>query len=266
MEEPEIVRVITSRLRRYNGIRIPLRRLRRAWRGRTDPVARSWSARAEAQWAREPRTYLDFPLDAATHVYGGKAAFLHQVCLALRPRVMVELGSGFSYYDFGFTYEQALRRDDEGLSTRVMLAAARLLDHTGTPAHVYSVDLRNPENLRPRLPADFGLASHLTYALGQDSIEWMRAFNGTVGLLFTDSHHTRRQILGELDAALPKMAARSAILVDNCYTTDYGGEPPEDVARGGKYGALMEWIASHPDWVATWTRHDVVLLSRGWIP
>jgi len=255
-----------NHLRKNERIRSAVRRARRRWRSRSRPGGAEWAARAERQWSTEERTYLDLPLDAARHIYGGKSTLLHQICLALRPSVVVELGSGFSWYDFGRNYEDAIKKLDEGLSTRVLLSAARLLTSTGTPCHVYSVDLRDPERLRSRLAQDFGLDDHLTYALGCDSVAWMRDYCGTVGVLFTDSRHTRAQVLAELDAALPKMTERAAIIVDNCYTTDYDNEPAEDVARGGKYGALIEWAASHPDWTPTWTRHDALLLSRGWVP
>lgn len=261
-----VVAGIADRLREHERIRTPVRRLRRLWRARSSSAGRAWSERAEQQWSAELRTYLDLPIDAVRHLYGGKTSILYATCLALRPGVIVELGSAFSWYDFGRDYEAALRASDEGLSTRVLLAAARLIAATGSPAHVYSVDLRNPEQLRLRLPQDFGLQEHLTYALGVDSVSWLRGFDTKIGVLFTDSHHTRRQILAALDAALPLMEDRAAILVDNCYTTAYTDEPREDIEQGGKYGALVEWTRQHPDWIPTWTRHDLLLLTRGWSP
>ncbi len=216
---------------------------------------------ALAVYEGAPRNYLDLVVDMGAHVYGqDKAAYLLGIPLALDSRVIVELGSAFSFYDLGHSYEWSVAQPSESVSTRILLAAARLLAIRGVQSTVYSVDLRDPQPMRPRLAHDFALEAYHQPQFGQDSVAWLQRFEGTIDVLFCDSKHTYRQITAELDAALPTLAARAAVIVDNCYTTT-----PEagDPVPGGKFAALQEWSRSHPEFNATWTQRDMLILTRG---
>ncbi|MFA7248574.1 MAG: class I SAM-dependent methyltransferase [Dehalococcoidia bacterium] len=212
-------------------------------------------------YERAGQNYLDLVADMGAHVYGqDKAAYLLGIPLALDSRVIVELGSAFSFYDLGHSYEWSVAQPSESVSTRIFLAAARLMAVRGVESVVYSVDIREPIGMRLRLPVDFGLDRYHRPQFGSDSVAWLGAFEGTIDVLFCDSRHTYRQITSELDAALPKLSERCVVIVDNCYTTTAEVGDPEP---GGKFAALQAWSAAHAEFHPTWTKRDMLILTRG---
>lgn len=177
-----------------------------------------------------------------------------------------------SYYALGKSYSSALHAADEAMmSTRVFGIACRMLDAVGVTARLHSVDIRDWDTPPRSLMTDLGLDQYWDRHFGTDSIGWLREFEGEIDVLLVDSNHTYHHVKGELDACAPKMAERSAIIVDNCYSTIYrtgsdymADEDAEGIRRGGEYGAVLEFLNAHPEWIAHWAEPDVVVLTKGW--
>lgn len=160
-------------------------------------IAQTGAVALEARSVYEaaPRSYFDLVADMGAHIYGqDKVAYLLGIPLALDAQVIVELGSAFSYYDLGWEYSDATRDPDEGVSTRVLLAAARLLALRGVDSVVHSIDNRRPGNLQPRLTREFGLERFHQTHFGVDSVAWLGSFEGRIDALFCDSKHTYQLI------------------------------------------------------------------------
>jgi Methyltransferase domain len=170
----------------------------------------------------------------------------------------------------------------EGLvSTRLLLAACRLLEGEGVRATLTSVDLRSADHPYFErgwaLLLDLGLAPWWRPAMGVDSVSWLREeagrlLEGTaqpIDMAFVDSNHTYAQVRAELDALVPLMAPHGVVLIDNCYALLYEpgidwiqGDGAEGADRGGEYGAILEFLAAHPEWSAQWDGRDLAVLRR----
>lgn len=264
-------------------------RLQRATSNSAERDAATWALRRE-----EHRAHLDEGIQTWRYlelvrrhtnknVNWFKAIPFFALPLAVGARRMVELGSSFSYYPE--TYQPRSpwgisKAVDEGVvSTRLMLAAARLLTDFGVHSTVTSVDLRDSslyKNAR-QLLTELDLIRFWDPKMATDSIGWLneeqqRLRRGEVepidfGLI--DSNHTYDQVSRELAGILPLMSAKGVLLVDDCWTTNYKHgadwvpeESEEGIKRGGEYGAVLEFLEQHPNWQAEWIPEGMAILSR----
>lgn len=198
--------------------------------------------------------------------------------ILLRARNIVELGSSFTY--FPETYPdaspwRASTSDSEGLiSTRAFLVACRFLNQASVPATLTSVDIRESsllENAKD-LFTKLDLIQYWRPAMGVDSIEWLKSRTEKIDLALVDGHHTYAQVRGELEGLAPLMSHHAVIIVDDCYDVDYQtgvswavDETPEGTAKGGEYGAIVEFLDEHPEWTAQWVPGSIasVVYLRG---
>jgi len=239
----------------------------------TRKSAIDWSTRVRDLRASLGLGYFEVIQDAAAHLLSrDKTIELALLPLALQARTVVELGCAMSYYDAGRPYSLAVRDITEGMmSTRVLGIACALLRSVGVPATLHSVDIREwPE--RPRsLMRDLGLGDAWQFHAGQDSINWVRNYPGEIDVLLVDSNHTYTHVAAELEAASAKMAPRSAIVIDNCYATFYrtgssymSDDDREGIERGGEFGAILDFLAAHPEWHPYWKSEEVMVMTKGW--
>jgi predicted O-methyltransferase YrrM len=203
--------------------------------------------------------------------------------ILLRAERIVELGASFSVYPDTYgsppdPWGPAGEHDEGVVSTRLFLAACHVLRHIGVQARVTSIDIRESTNYAnvERLFAELGLREYWDPQMGTDSLDWLAAEAGRlrdgraapIDFALVDSHHTHHQVSRELAGLLPLMAPGGAILVDDCYRTDFqvdAGWMPDETdqgrERGGEFGAVIEFLALHPEWRPHWMQHHV-LLSR----
>jgi hypothetical protein len=218
---------------------------------------------------------------------------LFSIPLVIQARRLVELGSAFSRYPFGYkgsVWDRSWREVEGVIATRIMLTACRMLrDFSGIEATLTSVDIRdgwatddngapiNVQQCAEDLIARLGLRDLWYPVIGTDSLEWLASERPRIeaheaepiDFLLVDSNHTYEQVKGELDGALPLMAERGVILVDDCYSTNYrhgATWTPEEselgIRRGGEYGAILEFLDAHPDWQAEWLQYMCLLRRR----
>jgi hypothetical protein len=212
-----------------------------------------------------------------------KATAFFALPLLLRARRIVEIGASFSV--FPATYGSPANpwgpagEPDEGVvSTRLLLAAAHLLGQAGIDARVTSIDVRESSNYAnvEHLFASLGLREYWDPRMSTDSIDWLTAEKRRldeghvtpIDFALVDGHHTYDQVARELAGLLPVMAAEGAILIDDCYRSDFqvaaGWMPDETehgLRRGGEFGAIVEFLERHQEWKAHWMPFQV-LLSR----
>lgn len=206
--------------------------------------------------------------------------------LVFQSKRMVELGSAFTYYPetYGNPPDAWVASDSgtEGLvGTRFLLMACKFLhEFAGIDATLVSVDLREG-GLAPnsdRLLDELGLLEDWQPFIGTDTLTWLqeegqrieRGEAERLDFVLVDSNHTYAQVSAELTATLPLLSEGGVMLVDDCYVTEarHGATwIPEDgdegVRRGGEYGAVLEFLAQHPDWQADWFESMVLLSRRG---
>jgi FkbM family methyltransferase len=109
------------------------------------------------------------------------------------------------------------------------------------------------------LLTDLNLIDYWRPVMGTDSIEWLKGQTERIDVALVDSHHTYAQVSGELNGLHPLMSEHGIIIVDDCYDLNYQtgadwsmDETPAGAAKGGQYGALVEFLEQHPEWVAEW--------------
>lgn len=209
---------------------------------------------------------------------------LYALALALQARRIVEFGSSFTYYpnEYDGPWDVTTHPSEGFISTRVFLCACRTLTRLGIPSHLESVDVRSLALEAPGsldLLQDLGLADLWTDATGAGSDVWLQKERERaklpgwqpIDLAYVDSNHTYAQVELEMEGVLPFMAERSVIIVDNCYTVAYEvdhptipGETTEGMSKGGEYGAILAFIAAHPEWRAEWCAapFDYMTLTR----
>jgi len=216
-----------------------------------------------------------------------KALLFFTLPLAVRARRMVELGSSFSYfpdtYTDGSPWGTSSSQDEGLVSTRLMLSACLLLSRLGVDARLTSVDIRTKPGAR--IGRDLEAAAHdligslelhkfWEFLTGTDTLVWLaeeqkrleRGETQPIDFVLVDSNHTYDQVSRELESVLPLLSPRAVILVDDCYETNYqhgASWIPEDSLegqrRGGEYGAILEFLAAHPQWRAEWFEFNMLL-------
>ena len=228
--------------------------------------------------------YLELArLHATDNINWYKAVPFFALPLAVGAKRIVELGSSFSYYPDtyanGLPWASSSAVDEGVISTRLMLAAARLLNQFGIRSSVTSIDIRENFLYKNvcRLLTDLGLIQFWDPKMGKDTIEWLkdekeRLRNGEaepIDFMLIDSNHTYDQVAGEIKGSVPLMSPKGIMLVNDCWITDYKHgadwvpeESEEGVKRGGEYGAILEFLEQNPDWQADWVPEGMVVLSR----
>jgi predicted O-methyltransferase YrrM len=248
---------------------------------------KAWRARArrhENLLYGEEGTWRYFEM-VRQHALGGvnyfKALPLFTAPLLNRAETLVELGSSFTYYPETYSDKWGVSTDaTEGLvSTRLLLAACRLLRMQGIGASLISVDIRESTyyaNAR-QLLSELGLFHLWQPVMLTDTLAWLEERGRQTALgevkqidfALVDSNHTHRQVSEELKALVPLMSPRGIIVVDDVFTTAYRHDdrsiPQESasgVRRGGEYGAVLEFMRRHPEWHVDWIPQGMVLLQR----
>lgn len=199
---------------------------------------------------------------------------LYALALALPARRIVEFGTSFTYYPDGYDGPWSVTKSaTEGfISPRILLSACRLLSRLGVPSTLTSVELRDTPPFVERargLVEELGLTEYWTPCFGTPSDAWLEREHALrrsgrsqpIDLAYIDSNHTYEQVQLELNGVLPLMAPRSLIVVDNCYTVHYEtgltwapNESDDGIAKGGEYGAILEFIEAHPGWRPEWAK------------
>jgi len=207
---------------------------------------------------------------------GNRAKILPFLVLPILMRAtrIVELGCAFTYYPRTYPDRspwKASTSDFEGLvSTRTFLIACRFLNRIGVPATLTSVDIRNTRlyGNAEALLTDLDLIGYWQPVMGTDSIEWLKRQTAKIDIALVDSHHTYAQVSGELNGLHPLMSEHGIIIVDDCYNLDYQtgvdwniDETSAGVAKGGQYGALVEFLEQHPEWVAEWVPDSIASVA-----
>lgn len=200
--------------------------------------------------------------------------------LMIQARNIVEVGSAFTYYPETYPRSspwEVSKSGSEGLvSTRIFLTACRFLNKIGIKARLTSVDIRESPMLEnaKQLLKDLGLIQYWNPVMGTDSIKWLKEQKEPIDLALVDSQHTYAQVAGELEHLSPLMSSKGIIIVDDCYDLNYkpaatwaADETEEGCAKGGEYGAVLDFLEKHPEWVAEWCPRSIVsmvfLYKRG---
>lgn len=200
--------------------------------------------------------------------------------LMIQARNIVELGSAFTYYPETYRHSSpwgVSKSGSEGLvSTRIFLTACRFLNKIGVKARLTSVDIRESSMVEKskQLLKDLGLIQYWNPVMGTDSIKWLKEQKEPSDLALVDSQHTYAQVAGELKNLSPLMSSKGIIIVDDCYDLNYkpgatwaADETEEGCAKGGEYGAVLDFLEKHPEWVAEWCPRSIVsmvfLYKRG---
>ena len=261
-------------------------------------VLREWRDRAMAHQNAIPgevnlwRYFQMVRTHATTGVNDYKALLFFALPLALRARRIVELGSSFSFYpdtyEDGSPWGVSSDRDEGVVSTRIILSACRLLKQLGVPSKLLSIELRDASYIERwgnrdlvararQLIDDLGLSEFWELHTGTDTVAWLAEERGRllrgetepIDFVLVDSNHTYDQVSRELAGVLPVLSATGAILVDDCFETNYAHGVdwiPEDSAeglrRGGEYGAVLEFLDAHPDWHGEWMQSNVLLTRQ----
>lgn len=224
-----------------------------------------------------------------------KAVPLYTFPMLQQSRRMVELGASFSFFPDFYPDGSPWRRSKhvwEGvISTRILLTVCKLLgDFCGVQSSLTSVDIRDGTErydigedegtLLGRVEAlleSIGLRQYWRPYMGIGTFEWLADEAGRlqrgevqpIDFLLIDANHTYGQVKGELEGALPLMSERGMILIDDSYITAYThhderipAETEEGLRHGGEYGAIIEFIAEHPEWQPEWLQF-MCLLRRG---
>jgi FkbM family methyltransferase len=251
---------------------LPNRQVREGWQQRVhDHLASIQKAGGEYQYFELLRDHA-----VGSGIPGNRAKILPFLVLPILMRAtrIVELGCSFTYYPRTYPDRspwKASTSEFEGLvSTRTFLIACRFLNRIGVPATVTSVDIRNTSLYRnaEALLTDLSLIDHWRPVMGTDSIEWLRQQTEKIDIALVDSHHTYAQVSGELNGLQPLMSEHGIIIVDDCYNLDYQtgvdwnvDETPAGVAKGGQYGALLEFLEQHREWVAEWVPDSIASVA-----
>jgi len=244
----------------------------------------AWRAEQVRQQRDAPANHFDMIAAHVADSFAGYMAIpLFSIPLLLQARNIVELGSAFSYYPDtypGGSPWVASKSGSEGnAGTRFLLSSARLLNHAGVPARVTSIDIRSADDPKMAgsrsLLSSLGLMEFWNPVMGQDTVAWLRGWDERIDFALVDSNHTYAHVAAELAALEPLMSERSVIAVDNAYTYYYAnplellqgtaasGDDEVGIRRGGKFGAIREFTAAHPEWQPVWTRSDLMFLCRG---
>ena len=203
-----------------------------------------------------------------------KIIFFYSFPLLIQAKRIVELGSSFTYYPE--TYHprspwEVSSSESEGLvSTRIFLMASRFLNKFGVPATLTSVDIRESslfDNAKSLLK-ELDLLKYWEPVMGTDSMGWLKKQTEPIDLALVDSNHTYDQVAGELENLAPLMSSKAAIIIDDAYTLDYtpgvdwcDDETEEGRRKGSEYGAVLQFLEKHPEWVAEWVPPSIVPIA-----
>jgi hypothetical protein len=197
--------------------------------------------------------------------------------LMLGARRIVEFGTAFTFYPKTLETPWSVSSSpDEGmLSTRILLAACKILKHRGIDSKLVSIEVRGKamyehEDITHNgdaLFADLGLREYWEPKFGADSVEWLTEQKELVrsgrelpiDFALLDSNHTYALTKSELEGLAAIMSDKGVMIVDNAYTIFYEpnaewslDESPEGIRRGGKFGAVLEFVTSNSDWEIDW--------------
>lgn len=200
-----------------------------------------------------------------------KIIFFYSFPLIIQAKRIVELGSSFTYYPETYSPQspwEVSSSESEGLvSTRIFLVACRFLNKFGVAATVTSVDVRESslfENAKSLLK-ELDLLKYWEPVMGTDSIGWLKRQTEPIDLALVDSNHTYDQVAGELENLAPLMSAKGVIIVDDAYSLDYmpgvnwcDDETEKGRQKGGEYGAVLDFLKKHPEWVGEWVPMSIV--------
>lgn len=203
-----------------------------------------------------------------------KIVFFYSFPLVIQAKRIVELGSSFTYYPDTYNPKspwEVSSSESEGLiSTRVFLVACRFLNKFGVAATLTSVDIRESrlfENAKSLL-RQMDLLKYWVPVMGTDSIQWLKRQKESVDLALVDSNHTYDQVAGELENLAPLMSSKGVIIVDDAYNLDYrpgadwcDDETEEGRRKGGEYGAVLDFLEKHPEWVGEWVPMSIVAMA-----
>jgi hypothetical protein len=197
--------------------------------------------------------------------------------LLLRAKRMVEFGSAFTFYPDTFEDPWGISSaPDEGMiSTRILLAACKVLETRGIASKLVSIEIRGKAihndvditNNGDMLFTELGLRQYWQPVFGMDSSTWIEEQRSLVrrrkelpiDFALLDSNHTYALTRAELEGLAAVMSDQGVMIIDNCYTLFYEvdakwspNESPEGIRKGGKFGAILEFAASRPDWELMW--------------